>query len=159
MADGLYLWNDTILVNQDHGDKIAADQACCCTGTGCCPGLPTTATLQLVVTNVSDCGCADGLAVTLTYDGTLQCWVGTGPGGGGCGLLSVTWRLCCVTASLGCGGYQLSESGGVCISTPTMSDPDTCACDPLHLEFDMTFTGLGCCDGSPGSVHIEIDEL
>lgn len=153
---------------------FATSQACCC-GAPCCdrlvpPGttpqhLPETVTM--VLSNVTDCACIDAVSITLTWNVINNQYEGTGPGGA-CALLSEQWRLSCTggntdPAATDCQHWQLSISEATaCIM---IGDPfyalNNCTCNPLHLEFDVAFSGIGCCDGSmdgSGSIHVTIDE-
>lgn len=148
--------------------------ACCC-DTPCCnrlnpPGsppeyLPTT--LTMVLTDTATCPCIEAMSITLTWSVPNAQYEGTGPGGSGCALTEETWRLSCgsnpAPGATGCRHWQLSiEETTACIMD---GDPyfalTGCTCNPLHLEFDVAFLGIGCCDGSmggEGSVHVTIDE-
>ena len=153
---------------------IAMDPSCCCDGPCCDRLVPPGATpahlpetLTMVLTNTVTCPCIDAVSITLTWNVGNSQYEGTGPGGA-CALLSETWRLSCTgsnpdTGASGCQHWQLS----IAEATACIMDGDPffaltgCTCNPLHLEFDMAFLGIGCCDGSmggEGTVHVTIDE-
>lgn len=161
--------------------KIAISLACCCS-VPCCartepPGdvpehLPET--LQMVITNTGDCPCIDATTLTLTWHVINRQYEVSGPGGGGCAIRSDNWRLSCTNFGGGvpanpdpnatdCMHWQLSiEEVTACIM---IGDPffalTGCSCYPLHLEFDLAFAGINCCDSftGEGSIHVVIDEI
>lgn len=156
--------------------KIAISLACCCNGTPCCnrlnpPGdvpehLPET--LRMILTDTGGtCSCIDGIEIELTWNVTNSQYEGVGPGGI-CPLLSEYWRLSCVGANpdvdaTDCQHWQLStQESTVCImiGDPFFANAD-CTCDPLHLVYDIAFSGLGCCDSGDGvrSMRATIDEI
>ena len=153
------------------GVSLTDDPSCCCGG-DCCdrlypPGatpahLPET--LTLTITSVTDCGCVDGTVITLTWDVTFNAWLGTGPGGGACALLSEEWRVSCSInpdATSSCQNLQLSIGGVTsCIMSPAFPLVG-CSCNPISLEYDVNVSGLGCCDGSmdgSGTITVAVTE-
>lgn len=169
----LLTYNDEFLID-DAGEFILStdgDSECCCPVEGCCdrlepPGatpehLPTTFTLT--ITDVADCGCVDGLMITLTWDAIAQAWKGTGPGGGACALLSEEWTLDCSTAEGGGTSWILAMAQVTsCIQTPLPALANAgFTCNPVRLEFDIHVDGIGCCDGAmsgSGDIHVVVEE-
>lgn len=167
-----YKWEGKIL---KVGGRIAVSEDCCC-GTGPCCGknLPTDAfgtpsadpkhptTLTATFTNTSDCACVDGMVVTLTWSAIGQYWEGPGDAAESCSLSSgETFTLSCGEFDrTDCRSFKFTFSGGSCILNSGDQPLSNCTCDPIHLEYDMSVSGLGCCDSMDGSgvIHVEIDE-
>lgn len=166
------MFNNGVLLFSDAG-LVAMDPNCCCDGP-CCdrlnpPGntpehLPSTLTMTL--TDTATCPCIDAVVITLTWNATNSQYEGTGPGGA-CAHLSEEWRLSCgsnpADGVAGCQHWQLSiaETTACIMDGAPFFALTGCTCDPLHLEFEMSFLGIGCCDGAmggEGTVHISIDE-
>jgi hypothetical protein len=146
--------------------QLAMSTACCCSG--CCSrpavnsGQPNALpeTLTATFTNVSTCGCADGFVLTLTWSASEGVWIGTGPGGT-CGLRGETFRLACSDATcasgVGCRTFKFTIVGLTsCLNVSKCADAG-CTCSPISLTFsDISLSGLGCCDGFPGSGVITV---
>lgn len=161
----LIFWHGQLLF---RNNQLAMDLRCCCTGT-CCgrnfPPGPTplhySDTMNLTLTDVTDCPCINGIVIPLTWSGGLPGWSGTGPGGA-CALLNETWVLRCGQT---CGDWELDMLGPTaCVLTPDpVSANDVgCSCNPVSLAFSgMDLTGVGCCDGDisgAGSISATIAE-
>lgn len=168
------MFNNGVLLFTSAG-QLATAEACCCGDTPCCdrlnpPGsppeyLPTT--LTMVLTDTATCPCIEDISITLTWNATNSQYEGTGPGSSGCALMEETWRLRCGTNPTGgvsgCQHWELSiaETSACIMNGEPFFALTGCTCQPLHLEFDVAFLGIGCCDGSmggEGSVHVTIDE-
>lgn len=151
-----YRWTDGRIIRRArYGNRIARHQRCCCNLTMCCgrrfPVGPTplhySSQMKWTLTDVEDCPCIEGIEIILEWD-NIAGWVGTGPGGGDCALLSARWKLNCGETP---DDWSISLEGPTaCVMTPQPAHPvpGQGSCDLVFLPFtNLLMTGIGCCDG------------
>lgn len=150
------------------GGYIALADACCCgsgsgsggaggISKGCCQDLPATITATFV--NQTFCPCCDGKTVTLTYNGTA--WVGTGDFG--CGQdITLTFAYSSVDVASPCSlFFSLSATFSNGCATPTMTGPNSSACEPIGPALPYNMSGISACcipGGLATSVNVFITE-
>lgn len=72
---------------------------------GCCTGMPDT--LNVSISNNSDCPCMDGVSFTLTWSGVHNGWIGSGSTG--CGSVGISFD----TDSVGACAFDMSGGCGI----------------------------------------------
>jgi hypothetical protein len=106
--------------------------------------------LTATITSISDCDCATGSEVILTY-GPSQAPFWQGPGNGPCDPGSARWGFQCngTTFSL------VLMSNTVCVTQSSVLQEPSCN-NPFMAEFIVTMGGITCCDDSPATVRVTI---
>jgi len=124
----------------------------CCPGTVSCCGNLLPDKLTAKIANGSNCACANGASIPLTWDPINQVWSGTAAMGS-CGT-NISLNFMCSGSS--CAGFSLVITSATPCIVQSSSQNGGCTCQPLNVAFTFNLMGLGCCGNFSGTESITI---